>query len=324
MTVEYLGVDPDGFSASGNEEGTREYRVRHRFRSTADLSDPTAFAALLAACDNEDIAVGGECPYDAGAWVTNLRPSIVKVRNLASAAGARRWDANVDVTYSSKSEDKPDKQKDPTLRIPTITFTSAKFTAPAIANLIPIPNSHPAAYTRLPVVNSAGDPFTRERKRGGLVIKISKTFAKYDPTFVMESPDGFLYTRNAFLWNPIPAAYKNAITGPFNFFDGVASGKARMEDLTITPVWENGEVYIRVDAEVHCDDQKFVDVVNDQGFMFLAPNGTKQRITDRTGAYASTPQLLDGAGHKLAAGADPVPRTFQYYPLAEWGALELP
>jgi hypothetical protein len=325
MTVTFLGTDPSsGVSGTKNSDNsTREYRATFRLRSTLPPS-VGVFADVYTVLRTNGIYLGAFSAIDGGCWVKTINPKTAPGRNLASAGGFRRWDFLVDVTYSTNAVNKPEDQDDPTLRPPTINFSSTKWSSPATKSINGINPDGSLNLSR--VENSAGDPITRERRRGSLVIKIGKTFHAFDPANVQEAPLGFLYSRNRYKWSPVPDAYLAALTGGL-VVGGVQPGQGRIEDMTVTPTWTNGLIYVHVDAEFHVDPDGFADIVLDQGYTYKTPNGQKTRFMV-PGGMATTPQNLDGNGHPLADNANAVivngGKGWQYYPPQDWSDLDLP
>lgn len=322
MTVTFLGTTrTGGFRLHHNGlDGTRELTSKFRLRST-DAPSTAVYTAVLASLASNGIVVGSFSGIDGGCWITDITVSVDDPKNLASAAGARCWDWIADVTASSKAPDKPEDQEDPTQRPPTIKFSTFKYTSPALKTVFDSPLAGQFIFQGQ-AANSAGDPFIRERRRGSLVITIGKTFYDFDPGWVREAPKGFLYSRNLYLWNPVPDDYSGSLFGDL-YSTGIQPGHARIEDLTVTPVFENGTQYARVEAEFHVDKDQFKDIVLDQGYTYLGPTGVR-RAFFVNGARATTPQNLDGTGHPLAAGIDPVELSFQHYVRKNWNDLNLP
>lgn len=331
MSLTILGTArQNGITCRKNVDNTREYRQRTRVRST-DVPSPTVYTAILALLRANGIYLGAFAPLDSGAWVSEITCNVDEGRNLRSTAKGRAWDWNVDITFSSKSQDQPKDIDDPSLQPPTVHFSTYKYTSPATRNYTNQATGPritdgvakaDGTFDTFPTNNSANDPISRERRRGSLVIKISKVFKAFDPNNACEAPKGYLYSRNRYVWNPLPAAYLPAEDGILNIAR-VQPGCGRIEDMTVSPLWSNGLLYLTVDTEVHVDDDKFADIVLDQGFTYLGPDGKNVRITDAHG-WATSPQNLDGSGHRLAVGAAPISRSFQYYPVEDWADLSIP
>jgi hypothetical protein len=311
MAATFLGTAPDGgFVGVKNYDSTRSFTFKVRVR--CDVAPSVGnYADILACLRTAGIFLGATSPIDGGVWVKSISPQCDKARNLASAGVARRWDWTVTVTCASTALDKPSDANSPADRPPIITFGTAKREVPVTAAM-----NTDGKFTA-GVTNTAGDPITRGKHAAALVVKISKTF-------------GMLYSRNKFKWFPIPegtdadpSAYDGSITGII-VTQGVSPGFARLDDLTITPTWENGQIYQKVDAEFIIDPDSFLDIFDDQGFRYLKPDGTKMTFMDRAGQTTHTPQFLDGNGHPLPAGAKPFALKYQYYPLRDWSNLTLP
>ncbi|WP_165068259.1 hypothetical protein [Paludisphaera rhizosphaerae] len=62
----------------------------------------------------------------------------------------------------------------------------------------------------------------------------------------------------------------------------------------------------------------------DCGFRELDGSNPNKQILDKTGAPVSSPVPLDGSGAKLAVGADPVYKSFDVYPEADFSVLDFP
>ena len=317
MSVSFLGTDPDaGIRGTKNaDDSQREYRARFRLRSTLKPSIDV-FNQVYAVLKDNGIYLGGFSAIDGGAWIKTIDVNTVKPRNLASAGGARRWDFAADVVYSTKVLNKPEDQPDPTKRTTQIQFETYKWTSPAYDIR---PNKR--------VANSAGDPFVREMRRASLLIKMSKIFDFYDPNLATEvslDGPGLVLSRNLDAFIPIPAEFATTcLAGPLSV-TGILPGYGRIEDMTVRPLWENGQTYSKVDVEIRVDELGFADYVVDQGFLFLGPEGLKHRFVDRSGVLATTPQFLDGGGHKLADTDQPIELPFQYYRQKSWAELKFP
>jgi hypothetical protein len=164
--------------------------------------------------------------------------------------------------------------------------------------------------------NSAGDVF-----EGGRLVDADR----FVLTIVRNVP--------AASWNPIDMEpYQNSLNSdPFlavRHPPGLAFRTCKLK-MTADLVWYDGsktEFYWRRTATIEYRKDTWVGKVRDAGYREIITGkfaNKPQPIILENGARPTSPQLLDGAGSRLAVGLDPVELTFADYETRAWGALDL-
>lgn len=300
-------------------KGQREVTKVVRVRST-DPPSPAVEAQVEVAVA---IALGDPYPTDTGMTCSSIDIDLGGVQQRKTVQGVTCWDWQASVTWSSREGNDPNDHKDPTQRPPKVSVDVEGYVIPAKVDLIT--GRHP--------VNSAGDSFVREERRGRVTFRIEKFFETFNWEWCKRATGsgataahgGYLFSRNAQPWSPV---------GPYAAILGagtVAVGCGLITKLTTSNVYENGRYYTTVNAEVQTDDADgWADKVVDQGFLAYRLDGDGEAVKgpifeDRSGMPTTVPQLLDGTGFVLAPFVDePVERTFQYYHAKDWSPLQLP
>lgn len=162
-----------------------------------------------------------------------------------------------------------------------------------------------------PIRNSAGDEFVPglEETEHRMTCTISRNLATWDGS----SRYDYMDTLNS-----------GAIT-----IAGVAVGakQALIKDISATAQNENGVAFVRETIVIEFNDD-YTRHVLDQGMYsfdgYEAGVGDVKERIKLNGEDVTEPQLLDGAGKKLAAGAAPVYLDFETKEATNWGALNLP
>lgn len=287
-------------------EGDRDFRDSYRLRS---VGTPGTRVQVLTALG---LALGSPHPEDAGSVCKSISLKVTKDDRKNLSPPAWWWEATA--TFSSKLDRKdPEKssEKDPTQRNPRISIRQNKTTGPAKTDV----NGDPVA-------NSAGDPVRRERRRSLPIIVIDKAVQVFPGDWLLEAPDGFLYSRNLTSINPF---------GPYAvLFDSyeLTSGKAMITDLSAEIAFDNAAPYVQVHCEIELDDDRFLDRFWDEGYRGYEDTATTselvQLLDQKTGMFPSQPLPLDGSGYALDL-ADPAAvlheLSFQYYPERDWTLL---
>lgn len=295
-----------GLKAGQKADGSVEYRVRYRLKATSNPGVDTAVYAKLAL----GVSLGDAFVNDYTALCNSID---IDVGSRINDGTGVYWEWFADIGYASSfggGLDPANPPQEPTDKPATISVTSETYTEAARKDI-----------SDERIVNAAGDPIIIEKKRGRLIIRISKSFSRFDGKWASESPGGYRYTRNQATWRPFAGMPALGVWE-------IAAGNALCTDLKVSVAYHGKAPYAQVDGEFHTDEvdgfqSKFVQ----QGFFYKTAAGDgdvpKLQFVDQNG-YAATPQLLDADGLALAAGEEPVIGAFQLYPLADWSVLKMP
>lgn len=320
MAITVLGLDSIDGGIDGSD-GSTSSKITYRSTSTTapgTQGDVAITAAVVAAVG---LDVGSAYPFDASSYCRKIS-SRCQVRR---EGGTPKWEwlttfeftSKTDGSTGSTSSSDPNtvggfsKQKDPTARPPKISVSYRAFDEPVARDI----------FNRR-VANSAGDPIVRTRKNAHLIFKWERVMRRWDWSVNLPvHAGGYLYSTNLRAWRP---------AGPYGPLLGntrVAAGQARMESITSEISFDNGGCVI-VGVEIAIDFDKFQDVFLDQGFFYLSQAGVTSHSSGVpsmarsrflvNGGYASSPQLLDGAGRPLGNDAQPQTITRQYYAPKNW------
>ena len=165
-----------------------------------------------------------------------------------------------------------------------------------------------------PVRNSAGDrfetPVTVDDSRDMITVVRNELVATFDPTF----PSTYRDTINSASWNGYDThtVKCTSITSSDPQYDS----SNQVWYYTITYVFEI--MYEDPDESPN----GWAKYILDQGYQALDGSGNKGLIQLK-GQPASDPQLLDGSGHALASGGDPVFTTFNVYREKNFAAFNI-
>ena len=184
---------------------------------------------------------------------------------------------------------------------------------------------------------SANEPVDRDANGNPIMNSAEETF---DPPSSRDVDDLIIRiqrnTNNFSVWTA--ASYKNSINSDTIW--GVPPGYLMLKDWSATYEKSASTYYFAESMEFHI---RYAAVFQggqwvalgwklrrvDEGYRVKSGvdsnNKPKyQTILDENGKMLSQPTLLDGAGNKLASGADPVYKTFDLYPSRSFAALNLP
>jgi hypothetical protein len=354
MSVTVIGVDQ--LEGSGESSGDRTQRVAYKSFANAPFPSISEGDVSTAVINFSGIDIGSPWPNDATSLCRKIRSE--QVRRIDSVPPRWEWRSILEFSSVASKDDpqQPTKEKDPTLRPPTITIAVQRFESAATKDK----NGNP-------VTNSANDPVVRSKARSRLVVRWQRYMRQFDWENAEEAkgedlniaansfwpleivnPRGFMLSRNYFSWSPT-GIYQN-LMGTTR----VARGGARIEDMRLEFVNDFGGCVL-VGVEVHIDETyRFQDVFLDQGFTRLATPGvepdpnpfapitsydhngdptpnpplvavapdplTNVRFTSRDG-WSAQPRLLDGAGNELDPGLEPKERAYQHYYFRDWNKL---
>ena len=166
-----------------------------------------------------------------------------------------------------------------------------------------------------PIENSAGDPFDPplDQDKSNLVIFIMRNETSAD-----FSPD-------------IIADFKDTMNVKAVAIAGIAllANQGLFRDINAERMFDkDGKQYWAVTYQMEVDRTTHIKAILDQGFNALVVGGplpaNTTEILDGKGKPVNEPKKLDGAGARLAAGADPVYLDFQTYDTTDWDILALP
>jgi hypothetical protein len=348
----------DGLETEIDGNGDTDYRVTYKSRTNAPPSVITEQAVQVAVVAATGLDIGSPWINDLFALCDSIKTRCVRRVDTQPP----QWEYATEYHFTSKTEDqkdgqKPDKEKDKTLRPLTVHMSVEKYDAAATVDVF-----------GLPVNNSAGDPITRTRKKSRTIFRYSRYMKRWSWLWCNEakgwtgwdlippfqnvvSPDyeiGFMYCTNVNSWNP---------AGPYTSLLGHVNADpytARIEDIRAELIQEGKVPCVKVDIEVHIDTDQFIDTFLDQGFNAFAttnaiaevnfmanpyspfdpgtldprgmaqlpaaanPSRSLRTMRDKNGAPVQQPRLLDGQGNELAANAIPHYRSFNYYPWRNW------
>jgi len=133
--------------------------------------------------------------------------------------------------------------------------------------------------TRVPVVNSAGDPF--------------------DPPFTEDLPRiGLVATRFEANFDPLTILYYSDRVASDSFM-GFPAGAARCVEINADPHYENGVACYRVSYQFEFDEHQWAHRPIDVGGRALDDNGVLKVVGDENGVSHGGLVLLDGTGKML-------------------------
>ena len=315
-------IKVDNAQATFDSDGGRKVRVGFKMKASkppvgsGNDTEAVVLAAFMAATGY----IPGT-PYPALAAAICQSISVTSVKRIDNPDASKvfwQWIGAAD--FSSKpNQENPTNQPNPVLRLPKVSCDIEVFETPARDALSDPFNDETLTE---PIQNSAGDPIIRMKKRARVNFRWQRFMPEWEWRFNREWPRGFLFSRNAAMWNPV---------GPWTDTLGnqnIAAGCARIEKLTSSLHFENGGACADVQCEIKTDDNAFADQFLDAGFFHLQDtylgNGrlvtNRVRFTDRNG-FCMQPQLLDGHGRALVPPPNPVkPVTLeaQLYGIKDW------
>jgi hypothetical protein len=215
------------------------------------------------------------------------------VRRITETQTEEPWVWEVLVEYSSNVQFEFN-DVNPLLRPTEIKWGVNRFTRPfnRDLNLQPVRNSAGTAFDPLPEMDD---------------IRLALTLTRNEASFDASVAEDYINSVNA------------------DIFFGSEPGKVKCSSISAERAFDKNTFYWKVTYEFEIKGLGWAFYLLDQGYMEkgTAPN-TLVAMRDQFGAVLTSPTLLDGAGHKLAAGADPVYLTFDAYPSLPFANLRLP
>lgn len=151
---------------------------------------------------------------------------------------------------------------------------------------------------------------------------------------VTDDPDDLIY-RTVFNQEFFNHTFARSLIGSLNseIWKQFDPSKAKLKVYSAVERRAGPLEYVEITAEIHIRDKNWFQKVPDEGFRTIkesAPgvpelddDGAKQyeTITDADDKPLSQPTLLDGLGHKLVAGADPVILEYNARPSFDFNTL---
>lgn len=134
---------------------------------------------------------------------------------------------------------------------------------------------------------------------------------------------GFIATRNV-------STLDNWVSDLATYVNSVNSGTYRtlparnwwcMDIECSDLITESGYSYYQESWQIVMNLDKWDEQLLDRGWKILDEDGQQVNATDDAGADLTAPVLLDGSGHKLTTGDDPVARTFRVKREVSWGGI---
>lgn len=309
MAITFKGLD--AIDSDYDSQGDSTFRVTYKSQASKRPEEDNEIVVTAAVVQETGFYLGSAWTNDASAFCRGIHSRCVNRRgSQVDGVGKVFWEWITEYIFSTKAEE----SNNPLTHRLQVSMSVHKYDQPTTQ-----------AAGGAPIENSAGSPVIRMKKRSKVIFRFSRNMPAWDWKWCQEAPNGFMYSMNATEWTLNGRAF--LLLGD----SAVRPLCARIEDirveLVINEKMPNGG-YVKVDMEVHVDEDGFSEKFFDQGFFARASGPTMPyatntyRITDRNG-IGQRPVNLDGAGNKNPDGADPVTLTYNLYLVKNWNESPL-